>query len=59
MSFLLDSALGKLLCLLQLLTALFCSEKDAQMCLYHISWQSKFGFCCDLDEKCAEELAGL
>lgn len=36
----------------------FCSEKDAQMCIYHISWQSNFGFCCELDEECAQELAG-
>lgn len=36
----------------------FCSEKDAQMCIYHMSWQSNFGFCCELDEECAQELAG-
>lgn len=34
------------------------SEKDAQMCIYHVSWQSNFGFCCELDEECARELAG-
>ncbi|KAL0899507.1 hypothetical protein Bca101_083468 [Brassica carinata] len=43
----------------QLLSKVLWNEKDAQMCLYHVSWQSKFGFCCDLDEKCAEELAGV
>lgn len=29
------------------------------MCIYHISWQSDFGFCCELDEECARELAGV
>ncbi|CAH2053176.1 unnamed protein product [Thlaspi arvense] len=43
----------------QLLSKVLRNEKDAQMCLYHVSWQSKFGFCCDLDEKCAQELAGV
>ncbi|THG04980.1 hypothetical protein TEA_018981 [Camellia sinensis var. sinensis] len=38
---------------------IFNSEKDAQMCIYHISWQSDFGFCCELDEECARELAGV
>ncbi|XP_028123167.1 organelle RRM domain-containing protein 1, chloroplastic-like isoform X3 [Camellia sinensis] len=37
----------------------FNSEKDAQMCIYHISWQSDFEFCCELDEECARELAGV
>nr|GMD52757.1 organelle RRM domain-containing protein 1, chloroplastic [Ipomoea batatas] len=35
------------------------SEKDAQMCLYHVSWESNFGFCCELDNECAKELAGV
>ncbi|CAF1931889.1 organelle RRM domain-containing protein 1, chloroplastic isoform X2 [Brassica napus] len=43
----------------QLLSKVLWNEKDAQMCLYHVSWQSKHGFCCDLDETCAEELAGV
>ncbi|KAG5398058.1 hypothetical protein IGI04_019872 [Brassica rapa subsp. trilocularis] len=43
----------------QLLSKVLWNEKDAQMCLYHVSWKSKFGFCCDLDETCAEELAGV
>ncbi|XWS56860.1 hypothetical protein CRYUN_Cryun09bG0121800 [Craigia yunnanensis] len=34
-------------------------EKDAQMCIYHVSWQSHFGFCCELDEECAQELADV
>ncbi|KAL7228452.1 hypothetical protein ACSBR2_007211 [Camellia fascicularis] len=42
----------------QLLTKVMGNEKDAQMCIYHISWQSDFGFCCELDEECARELAG-
>ncbi|CAE5968006.1 unnamed protein product [Arabidopsis arenosa] len=43
----------------QLLSKVLCNEKDAQMCLYHVSWQSDFGFCCDLDENSAVELAGV
>lgn len=35
------------------------NEKDAQMCIYHISWQLNYGFCCELDEECARELAGV
>ncbi|KAK9691501.1 hypothetical protein RND81_09G200900 [Saponaria officinalis] len=33
------------------------NEKDAQMCLYHTSWQSNYGFCCVLDDRCAQHLA--
>ncbi|KAJ9684902.1 hypothetical protein PVL29_017067 [Vitis rotundifolia] len=43
----------------QILTKVLGNEKDAQMCIYHISWQSNFGFCCELDEECARELAGV
>ncbi|XP_010466310.1 PREDICTED: uncharacterized protein LOC104746509 isoform X2 [Camelina sativa] len=43
----------------QLLSKVLWNEKDAQMCLYHVSWQSDFGFCCDLDENSAVELAGV
>ncbi|KAJ4720614.1 putative RNA binding protein [Melia azedarach] len=43
----------------QILTKVLGNEKDAQMCIYHVSWQSNFGFCCDLDEECARELAGV
>ncbi|XP_059628422.1 organelle RRM domain-containing protein 1, chloroplastic [Cornus florida] len=42
----------------KILTKVMGNEKDAQMCIYHISWQSNFGFCCELDEECARELAG-
>uniref|UniRef100_A0A5B7CAN1 RRM domain-containing protein n=1 Tax=Davidia involucrata TaxID=16924 RepID=A0A5B7CAN1_DAVIN len=43
----------------QTLTTVMGNEKDAQMCIYHISLQSNFGFCCELDDKCAQELAGV
>ncbi|XP_008232009.1 PREDICTED: uncharacterized protein LOC103331178 isoform X2 [Prunus mume] len=43
----------------QILTKVLGNEKDAQMCIYHVSWQSNFGFCCELDEECARELAGV
>ncbi|KAA8534537.1 hypothetical protein F0562_032054 [Nyssa sinensis] len=35
------------------------TRRTAQMCIYHISWQSNFGFCCELDDECAWELAGV
>ncbi|KAM1702823.1 hypothetical protein ACFX1Q_028145 [Malus domestica] len=43
----------------QILTKVLGNEKDAQMCIYHVSWQSNFGFCCELDEECAQEVAGV
>lgn len=43
----------------QILTKVLGNEKDAQICIYHVSWQSNFGFCCELDEECAQELAGV
>ncbi|KAF3440611.1 hypothetical protein FNV43_RR18895 [Rhamnella rubrinervis] len=43
----------------QILAKVLGNEKDAQMCIYHMSWQSNFGFCCELDEECAQELAGV
>ncbi|CAN4114391.1 unnamed protein product [Withania somnifera] len=43
----------------QVLTKVLGNEKDAQMCLYHVSWQTNYGFCCELDEACAHELAGV
>ncbi|XP_010534744.1 PREDICTED: uncharacterized protein LOC104810247 [Tarenaya hassleriana] len=43
----------------KLLSKVLRNEKDAQMCLYHISWQSIFGFCCELDDECIQELAGV
>lgn len=29
------------------------------MCIYHVSWKTNFGFCCELDEDCAQDLAGV
>ncbi|PQQ21962.1 uncharacterized protein Pyn_26418 [Prunus yedoensis var. nudiflora] len=43
----------------QILIKVLGNEKDAQMCIYHVSWQSNFGFCCELDEECAREVAGV
>lgn len=43
----------------KLLTKVLGNEKDAQMCLYHVSWQSNFGFCCKLDDESAQELATM
>ncbi|KAK7279553.1 hypothetical protein RJT34_24606 [Clitoria ternatea] len=43
----------------QILTKVMGNEKDAQMCIYHVSWRTNFGFCCELDEECAQELAGV
>ncbi|KAG4908164.1 hypothetical protein JHK82_056816 [Glycine max] len=43
----------------QILTKVMGNEKDAQMCIYHVSWKTNFGFCCELDEDCAQELAGV
>jgi hypothetical protein len=34
------------------------SEKDAQMCIYDASWDTQFGFCCDIDEETSRELSG-
>ncbi|KAK1277484.1 hypothetical protein QJS04_geneDACA019676 [Acorus gramineus] len=41
------------------LTKVLGNEKDAQVCMYHISWEDAIGFCCEIDEDCARELAGL
>lgn len=41
------------------LTKVLGNEKDAQMCMYHVSCQSNFGFCCELDEESARDLAGI
>ncbi|KAH9616428.1 hypothetical protein KSS87_021926 [Heliosperma pusillum] len=42
-----------------ILTKVLGNEKDAQMCLYHASGQSDYGFCCILDDRCAQELAAV
>ncbi|XP_061998257.1 organelle RRM domain-containing protein 1, chloroplastic [Rosa rugosa] len=43
----------------QILTKILGNEKDAQMCIYHVSWKSNFGFCCELDEESASNLASV
>lgn len=43
----------------QILTKVLRNEKDSQVSMYHISWQKYFGFCCQIDEECARELAGV
>ncbi|KAK4480412.1 hypothetical protein RD792_013485 [Penstemon davidsonii] len=43
----------------QVLMRVLGNEKDAQMCMYHISWQSNYGFCCVLDDECARELSDI
>lgn len=43
----------------QILSKVLGNEKDAQMCMYDVFWQSSFGFCSVLDDVCAEELAGV
>ncbi|KAL8218326.1 hypothetical protein R6Q57_021699 [Mikania cordata] len=42
----------------EMLTKVLGNEKDAQMCMYHITLQPDYGFCCELDDECAEALAG-
>ncbi|XP_027104777.1 organelle RRM domain-containing protein 1, chloroplastic isoform X1 [Coffea arabica] len=43
----------------RVLTKVMGNENDAQMCIYHVSLQSNYGFCCELDDACAQELAGV
>ncbi|XP_068662827.1 organelle RRM domain-containing protein 1, chloroplastic [Aristolochia californica] len=43
----------------QTLTRVMGNEIEAQMCIYNVSWQTHFGFCCDIDEETAKQLAGL
>ncbi|KAK9153709.1 hypothetical protein Sjap_001189 [Stephania japonica] len=35
------------------------SEKEAQLCMYNVSWETNFGFCCEVDAGTSSELAGL
>lgn len=37
----------------------FDSEKYAQMCIYDVSCDTHFGFCCDIDEEASRELASM
>jgi hypothetical protein len=39
-------------------TFVMSSEMDAQVSIYHISWEGDYGFCCHIDEECAKELVG-
>ncbi|CAI9091324.1 OLC1v1026328C1 [Oldenlandia corymbosa var. corymbosa] len=41
------------------LTKVLGNESDAQMCIYHVSTLFNYGFCCELDDACAQELAGV
>ncbi|KAK1379208.1 polyadenylate-binding protein 3 [Heracleum sosnowskyi] len=43
----------------QILSKVLGNEKDAQMCMYDVFWQSNFGFFSVLDDVCAQELAGV
>ncbi|GFP95825.1 dag protein chloroplastic [Phtheirospermum japonicum] len=43
----------------QVLMRVLRNEKDAQMCMYHVSWESNYGFCCELDDECARELTAV
>ncbi|XP_029117813.1 organelle RRM domain-containing protein 1, chloroplastic isoform X3 [Elaeis guineensis] len=43
----------------QTLTKVLGNEKDAQVSIYDISWEKDFGFCCQVDEECARELANV
>ncbi|GFQ03244.1 guanine nucleotide-binding protein subunit beta-like protein [Phtheirospermum japonicum] len=43
----------------QVLMRVLRNEKDAQICMYHISWEPNYGFCCELDVECARELTGV
>ncbi|KAL5212106.1 hypothetical protein ABZP36_022953 [Zizania latifolia] len=41
----------------QILMKVLGNEKDAQVSIYHISWERDYGFCCHINEECAKELA--
>lgn len=43
----------------QTLTKVMGNEKDAQVSIYHISWEKDFGFCCQIDKECARELSDV
>ncbi|PRQ56593.1 hypothetical protein RchiOBHm_Chr1g0338951 [Rosa chinensis] len=33
------------------------NDKDAQMCIYNASWETHFGFCCDVNDETSHKLA--
>ncbi|PKA65644.1 Glycine-rich RNA-binding protein 4, mitochondrial [Apostasia shenzhenica] len=43
----------------QILTKVLRNEKDAQVSIYHISWEKDYGFCCHIDEECAQDLSNV
>lgn len=43
----------------QILVKVLGNEKDAQVSIYHVSWEENYGFCCHIDEQCAKELADV
>ncbi|CAN6233590.1 unnamed protein product [Urochloa humidicola] len=43
----------------QILMKVLGNEQDAQVSIYHISWEKDYGFCCHIDEECAKELADV
>lgn len=43
----------------QILMKVLGNEQDAQVSIYHISWERDYGFCCHIDEDCAKELADV
>lgn len=43
----------------QILMKVVGNEKDAQVSIYHVSWEKNYGFCCHIDEHCAKELADV
>lgn len=43
----------------QILMKVVGNDKDAQVSIYHVSWEKDYGFCCHIDEECAKELADV
>uniref|UniRef100_A0A804PP11 Organelle RRM domain-containing protein 1, chloroplastic n=1 Tax=Zea mays TaxID=4577 RepID=A0A804PP11_MAIZE len=43
----------------QILMKVLGNEQDAQVSIYHVSWDRDYGFCCHIDEECAKELADV
>ncbi|GJN22158.1 hypothetical protein PR202_gb09700 [Eleusine coracana subsp. coracana] len=43
----------------QILMKVLGNEMDAQVSIYHISWERDYGFCCHIDEECAKELSDI
>lgn len=41
------------------LTKVLGNEKDAQVCIYNISWEKDIGFCCQIDEENALKLSDV